>query len=152
MNQKRLVEKLASLSVRPAEGAENSSIAAKILGRKFLFPANEQKLESITLAPNQSGAGVTITIQANGSTQQLSSGYRHWQKGLASFGTYSEQPAATTSAWPTDDTLVLKQCLYETPFYIMRKLRFEGDQLFYDAEANVGFRNTKQPQLVGRAE
>jgi hypothetical protein len=24
--------------------------------------------------------------------------------------------------------------------------------VFYDAESNVGFRNTKQPQLTGRAE
>ena len=38
-----------------------------------------------------------------------------------------------------------------TPYYVTHKLRFEGDQVTYDAEANVGFRNTKQPQLVGRA-
>jgi hypothetical protein len=46
----------------------------------------------------------------------------------------------------------VKQCFTETPYYITHKLRFDGDQVFYDAEANVGFRNTKQPQLVGRAE
>jgi hypothetical protein len=47
---------------------------------------------------------------------------------------------------------VVKQCFYETPFYLTRKLRFDGQQLIYDAEANVGFRGTKQPQLVGRTE
>ena len=59
---------------------------------------------------------------------------------------------SATSAWAQDDTLVVKQCFSETPFYVTHTLRFDGNQLFYDAETNVGFRGTKQPQLVGRAE
>jgi hypothetical protein len=47
---------------------------------------------------------------------------------------------------------VVKLCLYETPYYATLKMRFEGDQLFYDAQTNVGFRSTQAPQLVGRAE
>ena len=138
--------------MRPVEGSETSPLAAKILGRKFVFPANEQKLEAITLTPNSEGQGVTMSIRANGITQQFSSGYREWQKGSGSFGTYVDRPASATSAWATGDTLVMKQCFTETPYYVTRKLRFDGNQLFYDAESNVGFRGTKQPQLVGRAE
>ena len=82
----------------------------------------------------------------------FSSGHREWQKGLGSFSTYVEQPAAATSAWAAENSFVVKQCFYETPFYVTHKLRFDGNQLFYDAESNVGFRNTKQPHLVGRAE
>lgn len=152
VNQKKLTEKLTGLTVRPAEGTESSPVAAEILGRKFVFPANEQKLEAITLTPNSEGQGVTISIRANGITQQFSSSYREWQKGSGSFGTYVDRPASATSAWATEDTLVMKQCFTETPYYVTRKLRLDGNQLFYDAESNVGFRNTKQPQLVGRAE
>ena len=47
---------------------------------------------------------------------------------------------------------MVKQCFYETPFYVTRKLRLAGNELFYDAESNLGFRATRQPQLVGRAE
>jgi CubicO group peptidase (beta-lactamase class C family) len=151
-NQKKLSDKLASLTVRPAEGAESSALATKVVGRKFVFPTNELKLESITLSPNGRGQGWTVTIQSGGSTQQFSAAHREWQKGRGSFGSYVNQPAAATSAWATDDTFVVKQCFTETPFYLTRKMRFEGDQLFYDAESNVGFRGTKQPQLVGRAE
>jgi hypothetical protein len=151
-NQKKLADKLASLSVRPAQGNETSPLAPKILGRKFVFPTNEQKLESITLTSNRSGKGVTVSFATNGGTSRFSSGYGEWQKGGASFGTYVDQPAAASGAWTSDDTLVIKQCFTETPYYVLRKLRFEGNQLFYDAEANVGFRNTKQPQLTGRAE
>ena len=151
-SQKKLTEKLAGLSVRPAEGAGSSPLAAKIFGRKFVFPANEQKLESITLTPGNSGKGVTVAIQANGITHPVNTGYREWQKGRGSFGTYIDQPTAATSAWAMDDTLVVKQCFHETPFYLMRKLRFDGNELVYEAETNVGFGTTKQPRLVGRAE
>jgi CubicO group peptidase (beta-lactamase class C family) len=151
-SQRKLKEKLASLTVRPAEGPASSPLAPKILGRKFVFPANEQKLEAITLTGNRSSLGVTMAIQVNGVTHHFTGGHRKWQKGHGSFGAYLNQPAATTCAWAKEDTLVLKQCFVETPFYVTHKLRFEGNQVFYDAEANVGFRGTKQPQLVGRAE
>ena len=151
-NQNKLAQKLASLTIRPEEGAGTSPLASKILGRKFVFPANEQKLETITLTQNTSGKGVTVAVQSGGTTKQFTSGYREWRKGRGTFATYADVPAAATSAWTADDTLVVKQCFYETPFYVTLKLRFAGDELFYDAESNLGFRATKQPQLVGRAE
>lgn len=151
-HQKRLAEKLSSLAVRPAEGADSSPLAAKILGRKFVFPANEQKLEAVTLTPNPGGQGLTVHVQSGGVAHEFATGYREWKHGRGSFGTYIDQPAAATSAWPTEDTLAVKQCLTETPYYLTYTLRFVGDQLFYDAESNVGFRGTRQPQLVGRAE
>ena len=152
VSQRKLKEKLASLTVRPAEGSDSSPMAAKVLGRKFTFPANEQKLEAITLTANRSGQGMNMTLQLNGVSHQVISGHRDWQNGRGSFGAYLNQPAAATSAWAKDDTLVVKQCFTETPFYVTHKLRFDGNQLFYDAESNVGFRSTKQPQLVGRTE
>jgi CubicO group peptidase (beta-lactamase class C family) len=151
-NLQKLTDKLASLSVKAAQGSDSSPLAPKVLGRKFVFPANEQKLESITLTPASSGQGITIAMQANGGARQFSSGQREWQKGRGSFGTYIDQPAAATSAWTADDTLVVKQCFTETPYYVTHKFRFDGEQVIYDAEANIGFRNTKQPQMVGRAE
>ena len=150
--QMRLTQKLGSLRVRPAEGAESSPLALKVFGRKFVFPANEQKLEAVTLSQDGGGKGVAVVVQSGGTTRTFASGYRDWKRGRGSFGTYTNEPVATTSAWTAEDTLVLKQCFYETPYYATLKLRFEGDQLFYDAESNVGFRGTRQPQLIGRAE
>jgi hypothetical protein len=147
-----LKEKLASLKVRPADGNETSPIAAKISGRKFTFPANEQKLEAVTVTSDKTGSGVTVAIQENGMTHQFASSYRTWQQDPGSFGTYVDRHAAATSAWSAEDTFVIKQCFTETPYYVTHKLRFDGDKVTYDAEANVGFRNTKQPTLVGRAD
>ena len=151
-SEKILADKLTSLTVRPAAGRETSPLAAKFLGRTFVFPANEQKLEAITVTPDKTGSGVTVALVVRGLTHQFASSHRRWQEDPGTFGTYFNQPAAATSAWATDDTYVIKQCFTETPFYVTHKLRFDGPQVFYDAESNVGFRGTKQPQLVGRAE
>jgi len=150
-SHKKLTEKLACLTVRAAEGAETSPFASKVTGRTFRFPANDLKLESLTLARN--GKGMMVSIQADGGGRQFSAGHGEWVRGRGSFGTYADQPAASTWAWASDDTLVIKQCFTGTPYYVTHKLRFgENQVLVYDAEANVGFRNTKQPQLIGRAE
>ena len=150
--QDKLKQKLARLTVRPAEGSSASPFAAKVSNRKFIFPANEQKLESLTLKPNGNGGGMDVSIQMGGETRSFTTGYREWKNGLGSFGPYTNAPAAATCAWPADDTLVLKQCFTETPYYVTHKFRFDGDQVFYDAQRNVGFGPTKQPQMVGRTE
>jgi CubicO group peptidase (beta-lactamase class C family) len=150
--QKKLSGKLASLTVRPAEGTETSALAAKVLGRKFVFPENEQKLESLTIKADDTNKGLNISIQSGGTTHSFTAGFREWKGGPGTFGLYANAPAAATSAWAANDTLVVKQCFTETPFYVVRQMRFDGDKLFYDAESNVGFRGTKQPQLIGQAE
>ncbi len=147
-----LLQKLEALTVRTVEGSDSSPLLSQIAGRKFIFPDNDQKLESIVVRSHASGKGMTVVVQANGVQQEISPAFRAWQQGTATFGSYVVQPAAASGAWAADDTLILKQCLTETPFYVTRKLRFDGDQVFYDAEVNVGFRGTKQAQLVGRVE
>ena len=56
------------------------------------------------------------------------------------------------AAWIEDDTFAARICFYETPFIVELKLKFAGDELLFDAEANVGFGPTRQKQLVGKAE
>ena len=54
--------------------------------------------------------------------------------------------------WTADDIYTAKFCFHETPTSVTASLRFSGDQLLYDAEYNVAFGPTKQPQLIGRSE
>ncbi len=147
-----LMKKLSSLQVRPAAGSATSPLAAKFFGRTFNFPTNDQKLEAITITPDQSGLGVTVSLRANGLTQQFASSPREWRRDPGTFGSYFKQPAAATSAWAADDTFVIKQCFTETPYHVTHQLRFEGDQVFYDGQRNVGFGGTKQAQLTGRVK
>jgi CubicO group peptidase (beta-lactamase class C family) len=149
---KKLTEKLAALTVRPAEGNETSPLAPKIFARRFVFPTNEQKLEAITVTANDDGKSIGVAVQSAGARSEFTTGYRDWKRGRASFAAYADAPAAATFAWSAEDTLVVKQCFTETPFHVTHKFRFEGSQLSYEAQRNVGFGATKQPPLVGRAE
>ena len=80
-----------------------------------------------------------------------------WKTGTINYATSvgaatSPEPVAASAAWASDDTLVVKLCLYESPFHLTLRLRFDGDTVTRDAESNVGFGGTKRPQLIGRKE
>ncbi len=151
VHAKKLQARLASLSVHMPEGAALTQNAGRILNRKFVFLANEQKLESARLVLD-SGNSLTLVTQSKGIESRIPIGYKTWKKGRAPFGTFADEPVAASGAWASDDTLVIKVCASETPFYSTIRLRFEGDRLTRDAEMNVGFGPGKQPQLVGTAE
>jgi len=153
----QLKEKLARLEVRTAQGSATSSLADKVLNRKFVFPANDSKAESVTLSSSDSGKSLTLTSRMDGKEITIPCGFHEWKRGRAPLlggrlAQFPDEPTAGTFAWPTDDTCVIKLCAYETPFHMTFTLRFDGDQLTLDSEANVAFGPTKRPQLIGRAE
>jgi CubicO group peptidase (beta-lactamase class C family) len=151
-NQTALQRKLAGLQVRLPQGAALSPVAPSVAGRRFSFSANDQKLEAVTMAQTPDSRGITLALRINGAENRYLAGLGEWRKSRGAFGTYADTPIAVSAAWASRDTCVVKLCLHETPYYTTIKLRFDGDQLYYDSETNVGFRSTKQPQLVGRAE
>lgn len=149
--------KLAGLELAPARGAGSSPTAAKIWKRQFTFPANEQKLENLTLTISDDGKTLMLTLRQDGKAINLPAGFQQWVKGRASLpagrlASFPDEPVAGTFAWPAEDTLALKVCGYETPFNVTYQLKFAADQVVLDAEANVAFGPTKRPQLVGKAE
>lgn len=149
----KLKDKLAQLSVRPAQGEAASPLAGKVVNRKLVFPENEQKIESVTLA--SADGGITFAAVVNGKEVKIPCGYKEWKKGRAPlFGgrlaQFPDESMAGTFAWSAEDTCVLKICAYETPFHTTFKLKFEGEQVTLDSEANVAFGPTKRPQLVAK--
>ena len=62
------------------------------------------------------------------------------------------QSVAASGAWTADDTFTAKLCFYESPFIITMKLKFAGDEVQFNSEANVGFAQQKEKQLDGKAE
>ena len=155
----RLVGKLANLELGPAQGAESSTVAERVFGRQYVFPANEDKLESLSLASEPGGNGLTLKIRLDGSRMVIPCGYRQWKPGgpPVSVGAgrlrlFSDEPAAATYAWQPEDTVAIKLCAYETPFNMTLKLKFDGDEVTLDSEPNVAFRRSPDPQLIGRAE
>jgi hypothetical protein len=156
-SSQELKGKLAHLEVRPAEGSAASPMASKVTNRKFVFSANEQKLENLALAFSDSGKTLTLTARMDSKDVAVPCGYHEWKKSRGPLfgGRLAQSPdeaMAGTFAWPRDDTCVLKLCAYETPFHIMLTMKFDGDQVTWDYETNVAFGAAKRPQLIGRAE
>jgi CubicO group peptidase (beta-lactamase class C family) len=146
--RQKLEQKLKRLSLRPQEG---SAPAAKVSGRKYEFPANDRKLESISLESDGKDGTVTLGTRFNGVERRIVCGRGAWKKGRGGWGTFPEQPVAASSAWTEDETFTAKLCFYETPFTLTIHLKFSGDEVRYHSESNVGFGPLKQAQLVGKA-
>lgn len=144
----KLEDRLKGLSLRPQEGARSST---QVLGKKYVFPANERKLESISVESDGNGGSVTLVAQIDGVEQQIICGCGTWRKGHAAWGPLPEQPVAASGAWTADNVFAAKLCFNETPYIISVKLAFSGDEVRCNSQANVGFGSTKDQELVGQA-
>jgi CubicO group peptidase (beta-lactamase class C family) len=147
--RKRLEDTLKGLNLRPQEG---SGSPAKASSKRYVFPANDRKLEAIALVSDAKDGAVTVVARIDGVERRIVCGRGAWRKGRALWGQLREQPVAASGAWTTDDTFVAKLCFYETPFAITLRLQYSGEELRVDSEANVGFGPLKPAQLVGKAE
>ncbi len=148
----RLRERLAGLRVRTVEGGTTSPVASKVGGKRFVFPANDQKLEWIALRPSPDGKRTEVSLRVDGADRTIACGYREWAKGTGAFDAYAGAPASASGAWTAADTFVIRQCLTETPFVLTMALRFSGAEVTLAREMNVGFGPTKKPALTGKAE
>jgi hypothetical protein len=147
--QKKLKSALKTLALRTPEG---SDIPARLLGKKYVFSSNNQKLESIKLESDGKNGSVTLVAHIAGTDRRLPLGRGKWQKGRAAWSRLPEQPVAVSAAWTGDDTLTARVCFYETPFIYSIRLKYTGDEVRCQPESNVGFGPTKEAALVGKAE
>jgi hypothetical protein len=144
---KKLAQRLKGLSLPVPNGTASG---APVMGKRYVFGANERKLEAITLESGD--GGVTIVARIDGSERRIRCGRGAWQKGRMAWGRLSEQPVAASGAWTDDETFTAKLCFYETPYMVTVRLKFAGEELQFSVETNVGFGPTKEPQLKGRQE
>jgi hypothetical protein len=154
-HRRQLEAKIASLALPAPNGAETSPILGDVC-RKFVFSANDQKLESISL--ERKGAGLTLAIRSRGVESRLPVSFGKWSKGRGSLFALvgapgnSDQLLASSASWTRDDTLVVRVCAYETPFYVTFNLRFENDRLIRNWAPNLGFDNVSRAELIGHVE
>jgi CubicO group peptidase (beta-lactamase class C family) len=147
--RKKLDSALKGLSLRVPEG---KGTPPKVAGRKYVFPANDRKLESVALETGGADRTVTLVARVGGAERRVACGVGTWRKGRAAWGRQPEQPAAAAGAWTADDTFTTKVCFTETPFIVTVRLQFTGDEVRCESEWNVGFGPTKDAPLVGKAE
>jgi hypothetical protein len=143
-----LEKKLSGLSLRPQGG---SAMAAKVLQKKFDFPANEHQLKSVTMEASDQAGGIQLVMQYEGNQYRIHCRPDEWVRGEAGSGSWPRQPAAASGGWTADETFTSKVCYYETPFVVTSTFLFKGNELHYRSQSNVGFSSKGDFQLVGTA-
>jgi hypothetical protein len=144
---RKLKLRLAGLTVRLPEGG---SERAKVSETTYVFPANELKLEAVTVQHDRGNNQETLITRLDGVEQRIACGAGRWQGGQVAWGTLARQPAASAGSW-ANDTFTAKICFYETPFVQTIRLKFSGNEVTVNSESNVGFGRTKYPEVVGKA-
>ena len=146
---RQLQQRLTSLSIAPQQGAASG---ANVLGREYVFGANDRKLEAITLTDGGTGDALTLIARMDGVERRIVCGYGTWEKGRMALGQLPEQPMAASGAWIQPDTFTAKLCFYETPYIFTMHLKYSGPEVQYHTEANVAFGPRKELELIGRAQ
>lgn len=149
-SQKALASTLAALTLHSPKG-EPAPGPGLAWGRRYVFPSNPEKIESLSLEGGAGGA-TTLVTTVDGRTSRVPIGYGSWTKGLMPFGGGAEQPVAASGAWTSANTFVATLAFYQTPFKLNLRLVFEGDTVDYGREMHVSFGEPRLPALVGRVQ
>ncbi len=142
----------------------NDSEPAPISGKKYVFPTNDLKLNSLsvqhvpaegvnvaTVEPLPAEGVEVLTVEIDGTERRIVCGRNAWRDGRFGWGDLARQPVGAASGW-SNDVLTVKLCFYETPFIVTLQMKFADDKVTLNAERNVGFGPTRQPELIGVAQ
>ena len=154
--QAALTDKLTRLALPVQSGARTSLLAEQVSGAIYALDENDLGIE--TLHFNFGREEDVMVARAADSEHRIAAGCGIWITGetqLIGRGPHGEaggapQLIATSGAWRTEDTYVIKSYLYLTPFCYTLTCRFADDSITLDREVNVAFGPTQSPQIVGR--
>ena len=143
-----LRRKLAGLTLPPPAGEATKPLAAKVSGKRYVFPANDAKLESVAVEFAKDRA--VIVARQDGRESRIPCGRGAWLRGDRLLTNGVAEKIAGSGAWTADDVFTAKLAAYETPFVRTLALQWKGDELAVDTEYNVGFGERKRQRLVGK--
>jgi hypothetical protein len=147
--RQKLELRLAHLTVPAQEG---SSPPSSFPTKKYVFPANDRKIEAVSLERGDQESAITLVARVDGVDRRIPCGSGSWTRTtMALPPALPEQPVAASGGWTADGTFKVKLCFYETPFIITLSLKIEGDELQLDTQSNVGFGPNRRPRLTGKA-
>ena len=152
-----LNNKLARLALKPVKGKRATDLAARVSGRVYEFPKNDQRIQRVSLGFGKDSSALTIREGQHDHT--IVCGHGQWIEGETGLDQYAPPPlvaapqrkVAASGAWTSDDTYTVKLCFYETPFCPTLTFRFSGKRVRYTFEANASFGPTVRPTLSGQA-
>lgn len=153
--QRRLQQRLAALKLPPPAGSATPAAAAKYLNRRFVFAANDQGFEHLTIRPS-GGDALSLDLRLRGRDVSYVCAQGDWRQGRGvlpggRLAQFPDEPLAGAFAWENEHTLVARVTAYETPFQLRLRFQFADDELTLDSETNVAFGPTRRPTLTAEA-
>jgi CubicO group peptidase (beta-lactamase class C family) len=148
---------IASLTIHSPPTGASSPMADQVSGKTYFFPANNRKLESVTLLMENGETKIKITGDGYDGAP-IVVGHDGWKRGgLTAFGTdvdprepiFSRQPVAAIGGWTSSDTLTAKLCYYDTPYSLTLQLQFGGELVVLTGDYNISFHPNALPVLIG---
>lgn len=145
-------------SVQPPEGKAEAPLAAIVSGRRFGFPKNDYRINSVKLTAKP-GRTVLMLVDEKGE-HEIDCGFGMWTTGRTRFDApveggleafYPDRDAAyaASGAWTADDTFTVKLCYTESAPISTLTLRFEQESVAFDKFVNI--KPMERLSLVGIA-
>ena len=155
--QEALTRKLATLTLPIPAGADRSPHASQVSGKTYVFPKNEQGIETVRI--DFAAGNPVLIFKDNEGVHPIALGSGRWLRGTTTFRKRishmwdaDQQGMAACGTWTDADTFTAKLCFDETPFIITARLKFDGDQLLLNMDHNQRWGEKHRPQIVGRVE
>jgi CubicO group peptidase (beta-lactamase class C family) len=143
-----LQDKLASLSLPPAEGQRSSPRSGRWSGKTYKLEGNDLKLESVALEFGDGGG--TLAVRDERGAHALPVGRGAWLEGATDGRGRGEEPVAASGAWTADDTYEVRACHTTDAVGRVYRFRFAGDELRLDVEPNVSWGPATVTTITGR--
>ncbi len=137
-----LRNRLSELSFAPPQGRESMPTARRISGQTYVLGRNTLHIKSIRLDFPKTKREFKFRVETPTGIHQMVGGLGEWREGL--FEAYGHSPHAVVSGvWTAEDTFVITQRFYETPFCYTHTCQFKGSKIAVETAVNVSFNETK---------
>ena len=146
----KLRQKLASLTLPPQAGEASRPLATQVSGKRYVFPANDAKLEA--LAVEFGRTGVVIVARQDGRESRVPVGRGSWRRAPACSRTAS--PRRSPAAAPGPRTTPSRRSSRPTRPRSSRRSPSSGRAKSWSSTPSTtsAFGERKRPRLVGKLE
>jgi len=142
-----LQSKLSSLSLSTVAGETTSSLAETISNQIYKIKPNAEGITEmrIDLSPGQE----SVIFAMNDTSVLIPFGYNNSKDGSTLRPSGESWPSASSAAWISSDTMLLRSYLYETPYRYSYTFAFKGDGVSVKREINLSMGPTAGLELIG---
>ena len=141
-----LARALAGRSVR--SHLSTAKPAARLRGRTYLFPANPQKIDRLSLVPGRRGATV-IVLQRHGKPWRIECGDGAWVKGEAPWWDDQARPLAASGGWTAPNAFTARFCRLDGAYVNTVRLVFSARTVRLSDEVTIAFPQGGMTELRG---